>query len=1150
MIVLMAGLLLAPDAGAAVQPFEANSYGKLLHMSPSTAERDLEVQARAGRTDIVASLEKVLQSSFAGIYFDSATGEYVVRATSENSAETVGREMRAVGLANRYRTRVASHSWEDLEAAQTELNEALGNYFEAGLVYTSLDPQTNAVVLHVASDASGLDRATLTQIGNGVGAEIEVRIENVSRFKGARDSCSAQPGAMNCSAPLRGGVEISEWGRSPKLGGICTAGFRAVGANGNRYVITADHCNPNRYAPGEQWQAWDQQQLLKWNYWGEVHYLGYTEQVSSFPSSDWTKINATGTEWDTWNSPQGWPAMVTYWPKDRYERPAIDEEYDINAEAKSVVGQGVCHSGISSGTTCGEVKQVNVTYEFGEEGKGYGLVKVKGGCYEAGDSGGPFFAANVAYGIHIGSEDEHSPCTTSAFYHEITSATADLGVTIAGGKPAAETKSASNVSEYEVTLNGTVNPNGPATTYRFEYGTTTSYGESTPVPNGYAGVGTSPIAVGGAAARLEPGTTYHYRLVASNSGGTSYGSDLTFHTPGWRFMRGLSNGSSVSNWSTTIGMDLPPMATGDVNGDGKADVVSIERDNGLYRYKFGYSDGSGIASWEQVLTGMAKPTRFGVGDVTGDGKADIVAVEPEGGGKYRYMLGYGTGAGISSWSQVMSEMSYPHKLALGDLTGDGKADIVAVESQSNGQYRYMLGKSSGTGISSWSSILSNMAYAEFMDVGDFSADGKADVVTVENQYNGKFRFMLGLSNGAGIGSWSQVMSEMSGPYLFNLGDFTGDGKADIVSLESDGSGKYRYMLGTSNGSGVAGWSELLGGMGLAVRSDLGDLTGDGKADIVSVETESTGSYSYRLGVSSGSGVSGWNQIVSWMRTPREADVGDINGDGKSDVVSVESEGGSKYRYQVGFSGVSGIVSNWKTVLTGMGQPSALALGDLTGDGKADIVAVEPEGSGKYRYMLGTSSGTGISSWSSILTGMGLPTRMDLGDFSGDGKADIVAFEPDGSGAYRIMRGLSNGSGISSWSQVLGGLGYPSKAAVGDLTGDGKADVVSVESQGSGQYRYMLGKSSGSGISSWSSILSNMAYAEFMDLGDYNGDGKADIVSVENQGGGQFRFMLGTSNGAGIGSWSQLMGGMAGPYFFHLGDLNADGKADIVSAETM
>ena len=670
------------------------------------------------------------------------------------------------------------------------------------------------------------------------------------------------------------------------------------------------------------------------------------------------------------------------------------------------------------------------------------------------------------------------------------------------------------------------------------------------MPSASAGSGTGQVAVNATAQRLEPGTTYHYRLVASNAGGTTYGANQTLHTPGWRFMRGLSSGTGISSWSTSVGMDLPPMAVGDVNGDGKADVVSVERDNGLYRYKFGYSNGSGIPTWDPVLSGMGRPTRLAVGDLTGDGKADIVAVEPEGNGKYRYMVGKSNGTGIATWNQVMGEMSYPHKFAVDDLSGDGKADLVAVESQPNGKYRYMLGTSNGSGIGSWSQVMSEMAYAEFMDLGDLSGDGKADVLSVENQGNGKFRFMLGTSNGAGIASWSQVMGEMSGPYFLNLGDFSGDGKADIVSVESEGNGKYRYMLGKSNGTGVASWGSVMSGMGLPVRSDLGDLTGDGKADIVSVETEATGSYNYRLGISSGAGVSNWNQIVSWMRTPRATAVGDVGGDGKADIVSVESEGNGKYRFKFGFSGASGIVSNWKSVMSGMGLPNAFAVHDFSGDGKADIVAVEPEGNGKYRYMLGKSNGTGVASWNSILSGMSLPTRMDLGDFNGDGKADIVAFEPDGSGKYRIMRGLSNGSGISSWGQVLGGLSYPRKAAVDDVTGDGKADIVSVESEGNGKYRYMLGKSSGSGISSWSSILSGMAYAEFLDLGDFSGDGKADVLSVENQGGGTFRFMLGTSNGAGIGSWSQVMGGMAGPYFFHAGDLNADGKADIVSAETM
>ena len=77
-------------------------------------------------------------------------------------------------------------------------------------------------------------------------------------------------------------------------------------------------------------------------------------------------------------------------------------------------------------------------------------------------------------------------------------------------------------------VNGTVNPNGAATTYHFEYGTSASYGSST--GNASAGSGSSAIAVNAALTGLASGTTYHYRLVASSSGGTTNGSDATFTT--------------------------------------------------------------------------------------------------------------------------------------------------------------------------------------------------------------------------------------------------------------------------------------------------------------------------------------------------------------------------------------------------------------------------------------------------------------------------------------------------------------------------------------------------------------------------------------------------------------------------------------------
>ena len=82
----------------------------------------------------------------------------------------------------------------------------------------------------------------------------------------------------------------------------------------------------------------------------------------------------------------------------------------------------------------------------------------------------------------------------------------------------------------EVKLGALVNPGGIQTSYRFEYGTTTEYGSSTPFPAGSVGEGLESHAVWASASGLAPGGTYHYRVVASNEAGTVYGEDQTFTT--------------------------------------------------------------------------------------------------------------------------------------------------------------------------------------------------------------------------------------------------------------------------------------------------------------------------------------------------------------------------------------------------------------------------------------------------------------------------------------------------------------------------------------------------------------------------------------------------------------------------------------------
>jgi hypothetical protein len=78
------------------------------------------------------------------------------------------------------------------------------------------------------------------------------------------------------------------------------------------------------------------------------------------------------------------------------------------------------------------------------------------------------------------------------------------------------------------TLNGTVNPNGLATTYVFQWGRTTSYGNDTAVTS--VGSGTINNAASAKISGLRSYTVYHYRLVATNSAGTTYGADKSFKT--------------------------------------------------------------------------------------------------------------------------------------------------------------------------------------------------------------------------------------------------------------------------------------------------------------------------------------------------------------------------------------------------------------------------------------------------------------------------------------------------------------------------------------------------------------------------------------------------------------------------------------------
>ena len=111
----------------------------------------------------------------------------------------------------------------------------------------------------------------------------------------------------------------------------------------------------------------------------------------------------------------------------------------------------------------------------------------------------------------------------------------DATFTTPGGSqpaPTVVTSAATAVLNSSATLNGTVNPNGAVSLWQFEYGPTTSYGSVIPVSPGVTGAGSSAESVSTSVTGLPPGTLIHYRLTATNSGGTNTGSDATFTTTG------------------------------------------------------------------------------------------------------------------------------------------------------------------------------------------------------------------------------------------------------------------------------------------------------------------------------------------------------------------------------------------------------------------------------------------------------------------------------------------------------------------------------------------------------------------------------------------------------------------------------------------
>jgi hypothetical protein len=560
-----------------------------------------------------------------------------------------------------------------------------------------------------------------------------------------------------------------------------------------------------------------------------------------------------------------------------------------------------------------------------------------------------------------------------------------------------------------------------------------------------------------------------------------------------RLMRGTGNGTLQFAWDLDVGVNPGCLATSDVNGDRRPDLLVCHVDG--FSVWLGQADGT-LRS-DAVVATDAPVGQLAVADLDGDLRDDVVALKgtPDMGfGAQPFLQAGGTWVGGTTLP-----MGYPSVFGLGRVDGDDTWDLVVTHPQG-------IGIHAGRGDGSFSDTVPTYYFGGHLAavVADVDGDGHDEVYVQSGEPH--LWYLIRLSPEGVLAANSTRGLNADGVTMRTV-DEDGDGAQEVLVTYSQGQAPLTQLWAwNTTDQSMASVKPVP-----SLATDVVDLNGDGLVDVVATSVLSE----VRVFLSRGGDASsGYEGDVGLTMSFSAAAVGDTNGDGWLDVVT--SPYGGLLVQRAATDGTWSIPVHQ----TGVPTPLRLRRVDVNRDGLDDFALFSID-SATFAY----------GSFDSVAANQAryFGVDLDVGDVTLDGVPDIVLVNADR---------VDLVDPVQSPVRVLDAVLVNPKVTLADMNGDGALDIVVAHGGGTlvSLNRTPTHPGTFSDLTGWSARSVTQ-----VKMADVNGDGITDVAEVAAD--GSVRVLLGRGQGS---MDTEHTVPVPKVHALDVADVDGDGRVDIVA----